>query len=43
MTDTITQQKINQAAWAACDSFRGAVDPAQYKDYILVTLFLKYV
>ena len=43
MTDTITQQKINQAAWAACDSFRGAVDPAQYKDYILVTLFLKYI
>ena len=28
---------------AACDTFRGAVDPAQYKDYILVTLFLKYV
>jgi len=43
MTDKITQQKINQAAWAACDTFRGAVDPAQYKDYILVMLFLKYI
>lgn len=25
------------------DTFRGAVDPAQYKDYILVMLFLKYI
>ncbi|MEL6361755.1 MAG: type I restriction-modification system subunit M [Pseudomonadota bacterium] len=43
MTDRITQQEINNAAWAACDTFRGAVDPAQYKDYILVMLFLKYI
>lgn len=43
MSETIRQQDVNSAAWAACDSFRGAVDPAQYKDYILVTLFLKYV
>lgn len=43
MTDQITQQQINQAAWAACDSFRGAVDAGQYKDYILVMLFLKYI
>ena len=25
------------------DPFRGVVDPAQYKDYILVMLFLKYI
>jgi type I restriction enzyme M protein len=43
MSDQITQQQVNQAAWAACDTFRGAVDPAQYKDYILVMLFLKYI
>ena len=43
MNDRITQQQVNQAAWAACDTFRGAVDPAQYKDYILVMLFLKYI
>jgi type I restriction enzyme M protein len=43
MTDQITQNQVNQAAWAACDTFRGAVDPAQYKDYILVMLFLKYI
>ena len=43
MTDQLTQQEVNATAWAACDTFRGAVDPAQYKDYILVMLFLKYI
>lgn len=43
MSDQLTQQQVNNAAWAACDTFRGAVDPAQYKDYILVMLFLKYI
>ena len=43
MTNQITQDQVNNAAWAACDTFRGAVDPAQYKDYILVMLFLKYI
>lgn len=39
----IRQQDVNDAAWSVCDTFRGAVDPAQYKDYILAMLFLKYV
>jgi len=39
----VRQKDINDAAWSVCDTFRGAVDPAQYKDYILVMLFLKYV
>ena len=43
MTAQTTQQQINQAAWAACDTFRGVVDAGQYKDYILVMLFLKYI
>ena len=43
MDTQINQRDINQAAWAACDTFRGTVDPAQYKDYILVMLFLKYI
>ncbi|MBI2802471.1 MAG: type I restriction-modification system subunit M [Gammaproteobacteria bacterium] len=43
MTNQVSQQEINNAAWAACDTFRGAIDPAQYKDYILVMLFLKYI
>jgi type I restriction enzyme M protein len=40
---TINQDQINRAAWAACDTFRGVVDPAEYKNYILVMLFLKYL
>ncbi|RJQ14649.1 MAG: type I restriction-modification system subunit M [Nitrospiraceae bacterium] len=43
MTDKVKQSEINATAWAACDTFRGPVDPAQYKDYILVMLFLKYI
>lgn len=42
-TDQISQQDVNNAAWAACDTFRGVIDPAQYKDYILVMLFVKYI
>lgn len=43
MTDQLTQSQVNQTAWAACDTFRGVVDAGQYKDYILVMLFLKYI
>jgi len=38
-----TQQEINNALWSACDTFRGTVDPSEYKNYILVFLFLKYL
>lgn len=40
MTNQVT---INATVWRACDTFRGAIDPSQYKDYILVMLFLKYL
>ncbi|HAX02660.1 MAG: type I restriction-modification system subunit M [Tenericutes bacterium GWC2_34_14] len=38
-----TQDEVNQSLWKACDTFRGTIDPSQYKDYILVMLFVKYV
>jgi type I restriction enzyme M protein len=41
--DKIKQEEINSIAWKACDTFRGVVDPSQYKDYILIFLFLKYI
>lgn len=43
MASKITQKDINQIVWKACDTFRGIIDPSQYKDYILTMLFLKYV
>src|SRR3954462_15411524 len=39
----INQDEINKMAWKACDTFRGVVDPSEYKNYILVMLFLKYL
>ncbi len=38
-----SQDEINSALWAACDTFRGVVDPSEYKNYILVFMFLKYL
>jgi type I restriction enzyme M protein len=43
MTSQINQDEINQILWRACDTFRGTVDPAEYKNYILVMLFVKYI
>ena len=39
----MTPDDINKIVWRACDTFRGTIDPAQYKDYVLVMLFLKYL
>lgn len=43
MTDQISQGEINAVLWKACDTFRGTVDPSEYKNYILVMLFVKYI
>lgn len=36
-------KEVFNVVWSACDTFRGVIDPSQYKDYVLVMLFLKYV
>lgn len=41
--NTISQEELNRTIWKACDTFRGVIDPSDYKNYILVMLFLKYV
>ena len=43
MANPVTQDEINNIVWKACDTFRGAVDPSEYKNYILTMLFLKYL
>jgi len=43
MERKITQREVNNIVWKACDTFRGVIDPSQYKDYILTMLFVKYV
>src|SRR5262245_2640272 len=39
----ISQDEIDNVLWKACDTFRGTVDPSEYKNYILVMLFIKYI
>ena len=43
MATQTSQVEINEIVWKACDTFRGAVDPSEYKNYILTMLFIKYL
>ncbi|MBU9710886.1 type I restriction-modification system subunit M [Evansella tamaricis] len=43
MVEKVTQQQINSVLWQAADTFRGKIDSSTYKDYILTTLFIKYL
>lgn len=39
----IKKSEIYSALWKGCDELRGGMDASQYKDYVLVLLFVKYV
>jgi type I restriction enzyme M protein len=39
----LTRKELNRIVWSACDTFRGAIDPSEYKNYILTMLFVKYL
>ncbi|MBT1073960.1 type I restriction-modification system subunit M [Geobacter grbiciae] len=39
----IKKSEIYSSLWKSCDELRGGMDASQYKDYILVLLFVKYV
>ncbi|MGD8847596.1 MAG: type I restriction-modification system subunit M [Desulfobacteraceae bacterium] len=43
MNDQHKRDQIVNKVWQCCDTFRGVIDPAQYKDYILTMLFVKYL
>jgi len=39
----IKKSELYSSLWAGCDELRGSMDASQYKDYVLVLLFMKYV
>ncbi|WP_028456383.1 N-6 DNA methylase [Chitinilyticum litopenaei] len=39
----IKKSELYSSLWKSCDELRGGMDASQYKDYILVLLFVKYV
>ncbi len=43
MSPAVSREEILGIVWKACDTFRGAVDPAEYKNYVLTMLFIKYM
>jgi len=39
----IKKSELYSSLWSSCDELRGGMDASQYKDYVLVLLFVKYV
>ena len=39
----VKKSAIYSSLWKSCDELRGGMDASQYKDYVLVLLFVKYV
>jgi type I restriction enzyme M protein len=39
----IKKSELYSSLWSSCDVLRGGMDASQYKDYVLVMLFIKYV
>ncbi|MGD0089935.1 MAG: class I SAM-dependent DNA methyltransferase [Planctomycetota bacterium] len=39
----IRKSELYSSLWQSCDELRGGMDASQYKDYVLVLLFMKYV
>jgi type I restriction enzyme M protein len=39
----IKKSELYSSLWSGCDELRGGMDASQYKDYVLVLLFIKNV
>lgn len=39
----VKKSELYSSLWKSCDELRGGMDASQYKDYILILLFVKYV
>jgi type I restriction enzyme M protein len=42
-TMALKKSELYISLWSSCDELRGGMDASQYKDYVLVLLFIKYV
>lgn len=39
----VKKSELYSRLWESCDELRGGMDASQYKDYVLVLLFIKYI
>src|SRR5438874_13610541 len=39
----LKKSELYSSLWKSCDELRGGMDASQYKDFVLVLLFVKYV
>ncbi len=39
----LKNSELYSSLWSSCDELRGGMDASQYKDYVLVLLFIKYI
>ena len=39
----LKKSELYSSLWKSCDELRGGMDASQYKDYVLILLFVKYV
>jgi len=39
----VKKSELYSSLWSSCDELRGGMDASQYKDYVLVLLFIKYI
>jgi type I restriction enzyme M protein len=39
----IKKSELYASLWASCDELRGGMDASEYKDYVLIMLFIKYI
>ena len=39
----LKKSQLYSSLWSSCDELRGGMDASQYKDYVLVLLFVKYI
>ncbi len=39
----LKKSELYSSIWESCNKLRGGIEPSEYKNYVLVILFVKYV